>query len=112
MEAKLTELLQKGIKYPDVDKANVTKCHLRQTMAWDECGRQVNCPSSCTQHDDCTFPYCDLLGVCECRNGKTGYSFNNTFSCFTSVWKSFIYNSAVMKVMKENGITVFFMVHG
>ncbi|XP_045182373.1 uncharacterized protein LOC123541072 [Mercenaria mercenaria] len=68
MKTKLAELIIKDMDKIEKAKSNGTICHLRQTMAWAECGRRVNCPSSCQGQEDCTFPYCTLEGTCSCRN--------------------------------------------
>ena len=62
-----------GMRKDNIDKTDVvneSRCQLRETMAWAECGHQVNCPSTCQGKGDCTFPYCNSRRNCACREGK------------------------------------------
>ncbi|XP_052249298.1 uncharacterized protein LOC127857047 isoform X3 [Dreissena polymorpha] len=45
-------------------------CHLRQSMAYGECGHVAHCPVTCSSETDCTFPYCDSKGQCQCRQAE------------------------------------------
>ncbi|XP_053383215.1 uncharacterized protein LOC123541468 [Mercenaria mercenaria] len=87
MKSNLTELLVTDTDDIEEVLNKDTKCHLRQTMAWAECGRRVNCPSSCQGLEDCTFPYCTSKGTCACmnafcRNDKMCYFFR--IACATN----------------------------
>jgi len=53
----------------DIDNSSSSQCHLRQYMSYDECWHHVTCPITCQDGRDCTFPYCDSTGQCQCREG-------------------------------------------
>lgn len=52
------------------------QCHWKQYMSYDECSHYVTCPTTCNNGDDCTFPYCDSIGQCQCREGKRLFYFS------------------------------------
>ena len=58
------------VNLPLTTKHEDLMCPLRERMAYQECGTRMSCESTCTGNQDCTFPYCNMHGRCQCREGK------------------------------------------